>query len=391
MLSNIQSNNSSKIPQETSSSPNLSQSDAAKLALALKLINDTQIARNTMPSVPTGSTLTQPQMLQSLPPLHQPHTSFQSLQQQQHPQPLLQLVQQLQQQQQLQHYQQLLLQQQQLQMQLLQKNSLSAVLEASPGPVVIPAAAPMLPTQPIPVELLPYYASLNPVNTSDTYSSDSGNRRSATLYVRNFTGEITESVINSFFGKFGKVAHYYPFIDKKTRQISALFVHYKHVSAAKLAKKKLDGYIYGNVPLSVEFAKRNTNEPAIGTSEKSTVPPSRSVFVGGLPFAWTKKQLSDVFSRFGEIEEIRQLTKNGNPSGIAFIDFDSMDSATAAIDELDETTVDGRILTVNYATKSLGIGKYNDDRGQKRKREDDDDDDNPSSTKYGKIEQTKNA
>jgi len=78
--------------------------------------------------------------------------------------------------------------------------------------------------------------------------------------------------------------------------------------------------------------------------------PSPSLYVSNLPPEHDKGLLLQLFSRFGSILDARPLkTENGNPKGIAFIDFALQESAAAAIDMLDSSAFSGRTIKVNYA------------------------------------------
>merc|ERR1712003_606038 len=87
------------------------------------------------------------------------------------------------------------------------------------------------------------------------------------------------------------------------------------------------------------------------------------VFVGGLPFSATEDALKEKFAECGEIANFRMpLNDEGQPRGIAFIEFKDKDACDKAL-KLNESDMDGRWLSV----KMSGDGKGNDKDGKKGK------------------------
>lgn len=75
------------------------------------------------------------------------------------------------------------------------------------------------------------------------------------------------------------------------------------------------------------------------------------IYVGGLPYAATEQQLSDLFAAHGAVESARVITDKftGQSRGFGFVEMSSAEEAQAAINALNGTQMDGRTLTVNEA------------------------------------------
>merc|ERR1712151_1271234 len=81
------------------------------------------------------------------------------------------------------------------------------------------------------------------------------------------------------------------------------------------------------------------------------------VFVGGLPFSTTEEALKEKFAECGEIANFRMpLNDEGQPRGIAFIEFKDKDACDKAL-KLNESDMDGRWLSVKMSGDSKGKGK----------------------------------
>lgn len=78
---------------------------------------------------------------------------------------------------------------------------------------------------------------------------------------------------------------------------------------------------------------------------------SKRIYVGGLPYSATDQQLEDLFSPFGQINEIHVITDKytGQARGFAFVEMVNDDEANRAIQQLNGTEMSGRTLVVNEA------------------------------------------
>jgi len=77
----------------------------------------------------------------------------------------------------------------------------------------------------------------------------------------------------------------------------------------------------------------------------------RKVFVGSLSWNTSEESLSNLFSKIGEIEELKIITdrETGRSRGFGFVTFSNEDDANTAVRELDGVELDGRTLKINIA------------------------------------------
>lgn len=79
---------------------------------------------------------------------------------------------------------------------------------------------------------------------------------------------------------------------------------------------------------------------------------SKKIFVGNLPFKLRGKELRELFSDFGEIEDatvILDRFDKRKSKGFGFVTFVNDDDAAKAVSEMNEKEIEGRPLTVNEA------------------------------------------
>lgn len=76
-----------------------------------------------------------------------------------------------------------------------------------------------------------------------------------------------------------------------------------------------------------------------------------SIYVGNLSFDATQDQLTEVFAEYGTVSRVSMPTdrETGRPRGFAFVEMESEEQETAAIDALDGAEWLGRDLKVNKA------------------------------------------
>ena len=76
-----------------------------------------------------------------------------------------------------------------------------------------------------------------------------------------------------------------------------------------------------------------------------------NVYVGNLPFSTSSEDLAAMFRRFGEVSSAQVITDRdtGRSRGFGFVEMAEDDAARAAIEELNDSDVGGRRLTVNEA------------------------------------------
>jgi len=75
------------------------------------------------------------------------------------------------------------------------------------------------------------------------------------------------------------------------------------------------------------------------------------IYVGGLPYATTDEELSNLFSTHGTVQSARVITDKftGKSRGFGFVEMGSDEEAKKAIQALHGIQMEGRTLTVNEA------------------------------------------
>jgi len=76
-----------------------------------------------------------------------------------------------------------------------------------------------------------------------------------------------------------------------------------------------------------------------------------NIYVGNIPHSTTSEALEALFAQYGAVNSVRIITDKftGASRGFAFVEMASRDEATAAIEALNGTELEGRRLSVNEA------------------------------------------
>ena len=89
------------------------------------------------------------------------------------------------------------------------------------------------------------------------------------------------------------------------------------------------------------------------SKELKSKEPCNGIFINGIPYETTEEELKELFSPFGEIEQIKlpKYQDSGRNIGYCHIYYTSVDSANKAL-ELDNYTLGKRYLKISLANKS---------------------------------------
>ncbi|TVY45074.1 Cleavage stimulation factor subunit [Lachnellula subtilissima] len=91
-------------------------------------------------------------------------------------------------------------------------------------------------------------------------------------------------------------------------------------------------------------------------STMSTKPPSKSVFVGNIPYGLTEEQIVDIFSSAGKVLNFRLVydRETGRPKGFGFAEYPDSDSASSAVRNLNDYEIMNRKLRVDFSNDAGG-------------------------------------
>jgi nucleolin len=82
--------------------------------------------------------------------------------------------------------------------------------------------------------------------------------------------------------------------------------------------------------------------------------PSSSLYIGNIPYETTDAALNDIFRDLRGVKDVRVAVDRttGWPRGFAHADFEDVETAQAALEQLNNITIGDRKLRVDFAGRS---------------------------------------
>ncbi len=75
------------------------------------------------------------------------------------------------------------------------------------------------------------------------------------------------------------------------------------------------------------------------------------IYVGNLNYKMTEEALQELFAKYGEVVSAKIIKDrySGRSKGFGFVEMENKDDGEKAVQELNESEVDGRNIRVNFA------------------------------------------
>ncbi|TQS35474.1 hypothetical protein Golomagni_04105 [Golovinomyces magnicellulatus] len=216
-----------------------------------------------------------------------------------------------------------------------------------------------------------------------------------TLFVRSLPSTVTSENFTAFFSQNYPIKHATVVLDPETKLSKGYgFVTFADAEDAQKAQEEMNGTIFMGRKIKIEIAEPRSRElvddSATGGMKRSKVteeaaaaknarrnilaekkaPPK--LIIRNLP--WSVKssdQLAKLFEKFGKVKfSTLPKIKEGTQAGFGFITMRSKKSAETAMKTLNNTTVDGRIIAVDWAVdKSTWENRTKEDNGIQNTKE----------------------
>ncbi|KAF2270483.1 RNA-binding domain-containing protein, partial [Lojkania enalia] len=200
------------------------------------------------------------------------------------------------------------------------------------------------------------------------------------LFVGNLSWNVDEEWLNREFEKFGEILGVRIITDRDTGRAKGFgYVEFATSEAAKNAQAEMHQFELDGRPLNVDFstprqnnqgAKDRGNDRAKRFGDQRS-PPSNTLFIGNISFDATNDMVGEAFQEFGTITRVSLPTdrETGNPKGFGYVDFSTVEEATAALEALNGTDIAGRSIRIDFAgardNNGGGRGGFGGSRGDR--------------------------
>ncbi|KAL0914688.1 hypothetical protein M5K25_015056 [Dendrobium thyrsiflorum] len=163
------------------------------------------------------------------------------------------------------------------------------------------------------------------------------------LYIGDLHQDVTDPNLFELFSTIGDVASVRVCRDSASGcSLGYGYVNYMSEQDAENAIEKLNYSVLCGKPIRIMWSHRDPIARNSGIG---------NIFVKNLSGSIDNLKLQAMFGKFGTILSSKVALQDGKSKGYGFVQFDSQDSANAAIENLNGTTVDGKKLFVNKFIK----------------------------------------
>ncbi|KAK6160787.1 hypothetical protein DH2020_004168 [Rehmannia glutinosa] len=169
----------------------------------------------------------------------------------------------------------------------------------------------------------------------------------ANLFIKNLDHSIDNKALYETFSAFGTVLSCKVAVDNNEKSKGYGFVQFDKEEAAQNAIKRLNGMLMNDKQVYVgNFVNRQERYRAKGS------PIFKNVYVKNLSESTTDENLKKIFEKFGRITSaVVMKDANGKSRCFGFVNFENSDSAASAVESLNGSSIDDKVLYVGKAEK----------------------------------------
>lgn len=169
------------------------------------------------------------------------------------------------------------------------------------------------------------------------------------IFIKNLHPDIDNKTLHDTFSSFGNILSCKIATDANGNSKGFGFVHYDNAESAKEAIESVNGMLLNDLEVYVgpHILKKDRESKWQELVENYT-----NIYVKNFSTEWTKDDLEKLFSPFGTITSLYLATdENGNSRGFAFINYEKHEDAAKAVEELNNSEHEGKVLFVGRAQK----------------------------------------
>lgn len=191
----------------------------------------------------------------------------------------------------------------------------------------------------------------------DDIRSNRGNRggynsqENVKVWVGNLSWDTSWQTLKDFMRSAGNVEFVKIYKDYQGRSKGSAIVEFSDPSEAEIAIEELhDEELDGRqiiVREDYEFNSGPPSRPRRRGGRRDYGGNGFSVYVGNIPWDWEWQELKDLAKVYGDVEYVDvPETRDGKSKGFGIVKFANASDGKAAIEELNGTTQDGRVITL---------------------------------------------
>lgn len=169
------------------------------------------------------------------------------------------------------------------------------------------------------------------------------------IFIKNLHPDIDNKTLHETFSAFGKILSCKIATDAQGNSKGFAFVHYAEAESAKEAIENVNGMLLNDLEVFVgpHILKKDRESKIQELVENFT-----NIYTKNFPLEWTKEDLEKKFGEFGNVTSLYLATDEaGNSKGFAFVNFENHEDAAKAVEALNNSEHDGKVMYVGRAQK----------------------------------------
>ncbi|WBW72832.1 major poly(A) binding protein Pabp/Pab1 [Schizosaccharomyces osmophilus] len=169
------------------------------------------------------------------------------------------------------------------------------------------------------------------------------------VFIKNLDPAIDNKALHDTFSAFGKILSCKVAVDELSNSKGYGFVHFDTVDSANAAIEHVNGMLLNDKKVYVGHHVSRRERQSKFEQMKANF---TNVYVKNLDTEITEQEFSDLFTPFGEITSLSLVKDQADkPRGFGFVNFANHEDAERAVDELNDTEINGKKLYVGRAQK----------------------------------------
>ncbi|KAF3618550.1 Polyadenylate-binding protein 3 [Capsicum annuum] len=169
----------------------------------------------------------------------------------------------------------------------------------------------------------------------------------ANVFIKNLDSSIDNKALQDTFAAFGTVLSCKVAVDSNGQSKGYGFVQFDQDEAAQKAINRLNNMLINDKQVYVGYFIRGQERSRANASDKFT-----NVYVKNLPETTTDEDLKKLFEKHGTITSALVMKDtNGKSRCFGFVNFETSDAAATAVEQLNGSSLDEKVLFVGKAQK----------------------------------------
>lgn len=183
---------------------------------------------------------------------------------------------------------------------------------------------------------------------------------SAKLFVRNLSWSVSEQDLYDLFSEVGVViSAKIPTRREDGKPRGFAFVEMSSIAEGNEAVQLLNGRLLYDRDIVISFQDENAGSGGAGRPARNSTAKSAKLFVRSLGYSVTEDDLYSLFQQVGSVISVKipMDRDTGESKGFGFVEMSSTSEAEQAINTLNQTSLKGKSIAIDYQDSSRSSSK----------------------------------